>query len=145
MTDKKMIGLGATGVLALIVIITIFMGLFQVPENTSTVVTRFSKIERIVTTPGLSVKIPWITSATEISHLPYTTSLNAVGAGTSNELEILLTASVTWYPDQTRVKEFYRKYRTVEGFERIRLRPALMQAAKASIGSNDPKQLLQKS
>jgi len=126
----KRITAGFIGLVAL----TVFFGsFFTIGERERGVVLRWSKISSIAE-PGLHFKLPLITSVVELPVDNRISTVEKMSAGSSDQQEAIIRASLNWRIDPSKVGEVYARFKTIENAEASYVLPRLNARTKVVFG-----------
>lgn len=129
----KWIRRAAFGFAGFIGVSLVFSSLFQIGERERGVVLRWGKLYDVAE-PGLHLKMPF---RSEIVVLPIdnqTTTEEKMSAGSKDQQEAILKASVNWRLDPKNVGEFYSRFGSVKNAELAYVKPRLNSRAKVVFG-----------
>lgn len=130
---KKWAYRGALSVLSVIGLFVFFGSFFTINERERGVVLRWNKISSIAE-PGLHFKLPIISSVVELPVDNRISTVEKMSAGSSDQQEAIIKASLNWRIDPARVGEVYARFRTLENAESSYVLPRIQARTKVVFG-----------
>ena len=131
MTPRMVKKLMIWGAIGLVVLITILLSFYTVPEGHIGVIKRFGKAVDQVG-PGMHFKVPYVDGVEQIE-VRQRKNVEQLAAATANQLPIGATVSINWTVNTGSAMELFIKYGGLDQFETRILDPKLRSAAKAAI------------
>ncbi len=128
------------GTVAFVGLLTVWSGLYTVPEGHITVVKKFSEAVR-QENPGLQFKIPFI-ETTETFEVRERKNVEEMSVATANQLPATAVVSINWTVNKEAALNLYVRYGGLAQFESRVLDPRLRSAAKAAISRFQADQLI---
>lgn len=120
--------------LAGIIGLSIFLGsFFTITERERGVVLRWNKFNAVAG-PGLHLKMPFRSEVVKIAVDNQTTTEEKMSAGSKDQQEAIMKASVNWRLDPANVGEFYARFGSIENAELSYIKPRLNSRAKVVFG-----------
>jgi regulator of protease activity HflC (stomatin/prohibitin superfamily) len=138
------LGVGAKllGVLAVLVLATIWLGIYRIDAGHVGIVKRFGNVVAVVD-PGLHVKIPYADTVEEmeVRERAFTIKLEAAS---QDPLEMPITVTVNWLVKRSHVQELYVQFGSLAQFEQRIIQPRLNDAVKGVTSAYTVNDLLRK-
>ncbi|MCB1509998.1 MAG: hypothetical protein KDJ36_03775 [Hyphomicrobiaceae bacterium] len=136
------IGGAVIGAIAILALITLWLGIYRIDAGHVGVVKRFGNVISVVD-PGLHVKIPYADTVEEIEvrERAFTMKLEAAS---QDPLELPITVTINWLVKRNKVKDLYIQFGTLAQFETRIILPRLNDAVKGVTSGYTVNDLLRK-
>lgn len=132
-TFKKWVRRIGGGIFAFVAICVVFSSLFQIGERERGVVLRWGKLNAIAD-PGLHIKMPFRSDVVVLPIDNQTTTEEKMSAGSKDQQEAIMRASVNWRLNPEHVGEFYSRFGSLKNAELAYVKPRLNARAKVVFG-----------
>lgn len=124
---------GAFAVVGLIGLNVVFGSFFTIGERERGVVLRWNKFSSVAE-PGLHFKLPVITSVVTLPVDNRTTVEDKMSAGSKDQQEAIMRASLNWRLNPEKMGEFYGRFGSLENAELAFIKPRLNARTKVVFG-----------
>jgi regulator of protease activity HflC (stomatin/prohibitin superfamily) len=121
---------GALIFVALIGLLTAWMGVYTVDEGYRAIIKRNGAIVS-VQTPGMHFKMPWLDTADEIEIRERAAHLE-LAVSSRDPMLLPISATVNWLANENKLTELYREYGSLEQFEKRVIIPAFNDGIKTA-------------
>jgi len=136
--------LGSVGlaVIAALVLITIWLGIYRIDAGHVGIVKRFGNVIDVVD-PGLRFKLPWADTVEEMEVRERAFSMT-LEAASQDPLEIPIQVTVNWLVKRSQVKDLYVQFGSLDQFEKRIILPRLNDTVKGVTSAYTVNDLLRK-